>query len=277
MMEKDLFPFESPWGHGRPLTGKTALVTGAGRGIGRGVAEELAAAGARIVAADLDLASAEQTVAGLLDAGQADGGQADGGQVDAGQAAQVDVSDPASVERLIGSVTASGQTIDILVNVAGVLSISPVVDLPVADWDKIMGVNARGTFLVTKAMLPGMIAAGSGAIVNISSAAGKDGAAQAAHYSASKFAVIGFTQSLAKEVAQHGIRVNAVCPGVVRTKMIADAAAAWAVPAEQLVNDWQLIKRAQDAREIGAAVVFLVVMTSMTGQSINVDGGSVFH
>ena len=258
-MEAEIFPFESPWGHGRPLAGRTALVTGAGRGIGRGVAEEVAAAGARIVAADLDLAAAQQTIAGLPDEGQA---------------AHVDVSDPASVASLIGEITGA---IDILVNVAGVLSISSVVDLPVEDWDKIMDVNARGTFLMTKALLPGMIAAGSGAIINISSAAGKDGVATAAHYSASKFAVIGFTQSLAKEVAEHGIRVNAVCPGVVRTPMIADVAAAWEIPADQMVNDWQLIKRAQDAREIGAAVVFLVVMTSMTGQSINVDGGSVFH
>ena len=261
-MEAEIFPFESPWGHGRPLTGRTALVTGAGRGIGRGVADELAAAGAQVIAADIDLASAEQTIAGLP-------GRRSGR---AGSTCPT----PASVERLISSVTTTGP-IDILVNVAGVLSISSVVDLPVEDWDKIMGVNARGTFLVTKAVLPGMIAAGSGAIINISSAAGKDGVATAAHYSASKFAVIGFTQSLAKEVAEHGIRVNAVCPGVVRTPMIADVAAAWEISADQMVNDWQLIKRAQDAREIGAAVVFLAVMTSMTGQSINVDGGSVFH
>jgi meso-butanediol dehydrogenase / (S,S)-butanediol dehydrogenase / diacetyl reductase len=113
--------------------------------------------------------------------------------------------------------------------------------------------------------------------VNISSAAGKDGVAGGAHYSSSKFAVVGFTQSLAKEVAEFGVRVNAVCPGVVKTQMIADVAAAWQTSAEAMVNDWQLIKRPQEAREIGAAVVFLTVMTSMTGQSINVDGGSIFH
>jgi meso-butanediol dehydrogenase/(S,S)-butanediol dehydrogenase/diacetyl reductase len=258
----DAFAFESPWGHGRPLAGQTALVTGAGRGIGRGVAQELAAAGAHVVAADIDLATARQTIGEL------------GGP---GEAAQVDVADPASVDRLLGSLTGAGTRIDILANVAGVLSISSVTELPAAEWDRIMGVNARGTFLVAKATLPGMIAAGSGAIVNISSAAGKDGVAGGAHYSSSKFAVIGFTQSLAKEVAEFGIRVNAVCPGVVRTQMIADVAAAWQTSAEAMVNDWQLIKRPQEAREIGAAVVFLAVMTSMTGQSINVDGGSIFH
>ena len=108
-------------------------------------------------------------------------------------------------------------------------------------------------------------------------AAGKDGVAGGAHYSSSKFAVIGFTQSLAKEVAQFGIRVNAVCPGVVPTQMIADVGAAWQLSTEQMVAEWQLIKRPQQAREIGAAVVFLAIMTSMTGQSINVDGGSIFH
>lgn len=181
------------------------------------------------------------------------------------------------MDELLGSLTSAGTRIDILANVAGVLSISQVADLTVQEWDRIFAVNTRGTFLVAKATLPGMIAAGKGSIVNISSAAGKDGVAGSAHYSASKFAVVGFTQSLAKEVAEFGVRVNAVCPGVVKTQMIADVAAAWETSAEAMVNDWQLIKRPQEAREIGAAVVFLTVMTSMTGQSVNVDGGSVFH
>jgi len=190
---------------------------------------------------------------------------------------QVDVADADSVGRLVESVRAAGQRIDILANVAGVISMATVTDLPVADWDRVMNVNARGTFLVSKAVLPVMMEAGAGAIVNISSAAGKDGVAGGAHYSSSKFAVIGFTQSLAKEVAQFGIRVNAVCPGVVPTQMIADVGTAWQMSTEQMVLDWQLIKRPQEAREIGAAVVFLTIMTSMTGQSINVDGGSIFH
>jgi meso-butanediol dehydrogenase / (S,S)-butanediol dehydrogenase / diacetyl reductase len=260
-MRADAFAFTSPWG--QPLRDKTALVTGAGRGIGLGVAQELAAAGARVIAADLDAGSARSAAASLDAAAAGD--------------FQVDVSDPGSVERLIAAIGAAGKRIDILANVAGVISMATVADLLVADWDRIMAVNARGTFLVAKAVLPVMIAAGAGAIINISSAAGKDGVAGGAHYSSSKFAVVGFTQSLAKEVAQFGIRVNAVCPGVVPTQMIAEVGAAWDMTPEQMVAEWQLIKRPQEAREIGAAVVFLAVMTSMTGQSINVDGGSIFH
>jgi len=257
----DPFAFSSPWA--RPLQGRTALVTGAGRGIGKGVAQELAAAGAQVIAADLNLESARQTAASLGDAAAA--------------ALAVDVADAGSVERLVRSVTEAGLGIDILASVAGVISFGTVADLPVADWDHVMAVNARGVFLVSQAVLPVMMQAGAGSIVSISSAAGKDGVAGGSHYSSSKFAVIGFTQSLAKEVAEFGIRVNAVCPGVVPTQMIADVGAAWDMSTDQMVAEWQLIKRPQQAREIGAAVVFLTVMTSMTGQSINVDGGSVFH
>jgi meso-butanediol dehydrogenase / (S,S)-butanediol dehydrogenase / diacetyl reductase len=118
---------------------------------------------------------------------------------------------------------------------------------------------------------------GRGGIVNIYSVSGKTGEPTVAHYSASKFAVIGFTQSLAKEVAEFGIRVNAICPGVVHTPMIESVAEAWKQSPEQIVRELQLIKHPQHPREIGAAAVFLAVMPSITGQAINVDGGTAFH
>jgi meso-butanediol dehydrogenase/(S,S)-butanediol dehydrogenase/diacetyl reductase len=215
-----------------------------------------------VIAADLDLDLAQQTAVELEGAGEA---------------AQVDVSDPASVQRLFDELDRSGKAIDVLANVAGVLSLALVIDLPVEEWDRIMAVNARGVFLVSRGALAKMIERRRGVIVNVSSISGKIGEPTLAHYCASKFAVLGFTQSLAREVAEFGIRVNAVCPGVVRTPMIDQVAAAWERSPEQIVADFQLIKRAQDPREIGAAVVFLAVMPSITGQAINVDGGTVFH
>jgi meso-butanediol dehydrogenase/(S,S)-butanediol dehydrogenase/diacetyl reductase len=254
--------FRSPWENACPLEGRTALITGAGRGIGRGVAEELATSGAYVIAADLDPALAQETLLGLEGTGEA---------------VQVDVSDPASVQHLFDDLNRSGKVVDVLANVAGVLSLAPVSDLSVEEWDRIMAVNARGVFLVSRGALPGMIDAGGGAIVNVSSISGKIGEPTLAHYSASKFAVIGFTQSLAMEVAEFGIRVNAVCPGVVRTPMIDDVSAAWGRSPDQIASDLQLIKRPQHPREIGAAVVFLAAMPSITGQAVNVDGGTVFH
>ena len=254
--------FRSPWENASPLAGRTALVTGAGGGIGRGVAEELVTSGAYVIAADLDLALAEETLLRLEGTGEA---------------VQVDVSDPASVQHLFDDLNRSGKVVDVLANVAGVLSLAPVSDLSVEEWDRIMAVNARGVFLVSRGALSGMIDAGGGAIVSVSSISGKIGEPTLAHYSASKFAVIGFTQSLAMEVAEFGIRVNAVCPGVVRTPMIDDVSAAWGQSPEQIASDLQLIKRPQHPREIGAAVVFLAAMPSITGQAVNVDGGTVFH
>jgi meso-butanediol dehydrogenase / (S,S)-butanediol dehydrogenase / diacetyl reductase len=254
--------FRSPWEKARPLEGRTALVTGAGRGIGRGVAEELAACGAYVIAADLDIAQAQDTVVGLEGSGEA---------------VRVDVSDPGSVQRLFRDLKSSGKVADVLANVAGVLSLAPVTELSVEEWDRVMAVNARGVFLMSQGSLPAMIDAGGGAIVNVSSISGKIGEPTLAHYCASKFAVLGFTQSLAKEVAEFGIRVNAVCPGVVLTPMIDQVAGAWGQTPHQIAADLQLIKKPQHPREIGAAVVFLATMPSVTGQAVNIDGGTVFH
>jgi meso-butanediol dehydrogenase/(S,S)-butanediol dehydrogenase/diacetyl reductase len=246
--------FEPFWGRGRPLERKTALVTGAARGIGRGVAEELSTAGAHVVAADiLDCTETVSILEGP------------------GEAAHVDVTSEASIAELF-----DGRRLDVVVSVAGVFSVFNVEDLAEDEWERIYAINTRGPFLVSKAALPGMKETGWGRIVSIASVGGKQAIGACAHYCSSKFAVIGFTQSLAHEVAEYGITVNAVCPGLVATKMMLDGAAALGITPEQMVER-QLIKQTQDAREIGAAVVFLASMPSMTGQSINVDGGWVFH
>jgi meso-butanediol dehydrogenase/(S,S)-butanediol dehydrogenase/diacetyl reductase len=189
----------------------------------------------------------------------------------------VDVTDPDSVEALRdASVTHLGR-VSVLVNNAGVLSVAPVLELAVEEWDRVMAVNARGVFLCSKSFASHMVDNGGGSIISMASIAGKRGDPTLAHYSASKFAVVGFTQSLAMELAEHGVRVNAICPGAVATPMLEGLAQHWHTSVKALTQDGQLIKVPQDASEIGAAVVFLATMPSITGQSINVDGGSVFN
>ncbi|MGH2866253.1 MAG: SDR family NAD(P)-dependent oxidoreductase, partial [Solirubrobacteraceae bacterium] len=163
--------------------------------------------------------------------------------------------------------------IDLLVNGAGTLTTSPLIDLAVEDWDAVMAVNARGTFLGCKVFARQMIDAGQRAsIVNISSISGRRGTAGIAHYCASKFAVIGLTQTAADELGAHKITVNAVCPGHVRTPMLSAVSDGLATPVDEFVNE-QLIKVPQEPRDIGEAVVFLAAARNVTGQSLNVDGG----
>jgi len=250
------------WTDDRPLTGQGAVVTGAARGIGLGIAGELLRAGARVMLADIDAEAVRDAAISL----------GDGACPEA-----VDVTDPASVAALLRAAERQLRRVSVLVNNAGVLSVARVLEMSVQEWDRVMAVNARGVFLCSQAFARHMVEHGGGAIVNIASIAGKRGDPTLAHYSASKFAVIGFTQSLAMELAKHGVRVNAICPGTVATPMLENLAARWQTSISALAQDGQLIKSPQDPREIGAAVVFLATMPSITGQAINVDGGSVFN
>ncbi len=247
------------------LSGQRVLVTGAGRGLGRGMAEAFAAWGASVGVADL----APGGVAETLERVRRPGASFWGGTLD--------VADEASVEKAVGLCCGALGGIDLLVNNAGVLSVSPVVDLTLAEWRRVMEVNATGVFLMSRAVVRHMIAARQpGSVVSISSIAGKRGDPGLAHYSASKFAVIGFTQALAREVARHGIMVNALCPGVVETPMIDDLSHAASVPiAEWLAH--QAIGRSQTPEDIAFAAAFLHRSRSMTGQSLNIDGGTLFH
>lgn len=247
------------------LAGHAVLITGAGRGLGRGIAEALARWGARVGATDVDAAGAAETRA-LVEAA---GGEA--------WTHRLDVTDEAEVARVVDACWSVFGGIDLLVNNAGILSVSPVVDLDPKAWRRTLEVNATGVFLCAQAVARRMIAAKRpGSIVSIASIGGKRGTPTVSHYNASKFAVIGFTQAMAREVAEHDILVNAVCPGVVETQMIADMAKGVGVDPSVWI-DVQAIKKPQTPEDIAFAIAFLHRSRAVTGQAINVDGGAIFH
>ncbi len=190
-----------------PPAGRIALVTGGGRGIGAAIARALSWAGARVIVTARTTEEID-SVAAELRAGGADA-----------WALPCDVADETSVRSLGRAVREGVGDVAILVNNAGVSSSAPVVKLTLDEWNRVIGVSATGSFLCMREFLPGMISAGFGRIVNVASVAGLDGAKYIAHYSAAKHAVIGLTRSVALEVADKGVTVNAVCPGYVDTPM----------------------------------------------------------
>ena len=191
----------------RALEGRGAVVTGGGRGIGAAVARALAAEGAAVVVAARTLAEIERVAAEL----RADGHKA--------TAVPCDVTDELSVRALGEAARAALGHVDIVVNNAGEATSAPVAKLAPADWRRALDVIATGTFLCTREFLPGMLARRWGRVVQVASVAGLEGARYVAHYSAAKHAVVGFTRSLALEVAGTGVTANAVCPGYADTPM----------------------------------------------------------
>jgi NAD(P)-dependent dehydrogenase (short-subunit alcohol dehydrogenase family) len=193
------------------LSGKAAVVTGGGRGIGEGVAMALARAGA-VVCVCARTEAEVRRVAGEIRAG---GGRA--------WALPCDVTDPESVRGMVEAASERLRRIDILVNNAGAASSAPLAKITLEEWNRIMAVNATGTFLCTQAALPGMVERGWGRVVNVASVAARTGARYVAAYTAAKHAVLGFTRSVAAEVAASGVTVNAVCPGYVDTEMTVES------------------------------------------------------
>jgi NAD(P)-dependent dehydrogenase (short-subunit alcohol dehydrogenase family) len=245
-----------------------AIVTGAGGGIGRAIALRLARSGHAIGIFDRDAAGAERTAALVRDLGPAAAAVATG---------SVALRD--DVRRGMAALEAALGPADILVNNAGILRTAPFLETGEETWREVLAINLDGAFHACQAVLPGMVARGRGAIVNMSSWTGKKGVPNHAAYSASKFAVIGLTQSIAGEMAPHGIRVNAVCPGIiVDTQMRAEA--------EELNRRQGLpdvatraqsipLRRAGTPEEIAGVVAFLASDDAayMTGQAINITGG----
>jgi 3-oxoacyl-[acyl-carrier protein] reductase len=186
--------------------GKTGIVTGSARGIGRAIAERLAREGARVMIADVDEATAQAAAA----------------EIGAGALAQrLDVTSSASWDAAVGAATAAWGRLDILVNNAGIAGRSaPAWELSVEEWQQVIDIDLTGVFLGCRAALPTMIGQSYGRIVNIASIAGKEGNPNAVPYSAAKSGVIGLTKSIAKEVATKGVIVNAITPAVIETEIL---------------------------------------------------------
>lgn len=253
------------------LKGQIALVTGGGRGIGNGIAQSLARAGADVVIADYTLELAEAGAATITALGRRS------------TAIQVDVRDEASVKAMVDAVVQQYGRIDIAMNNAGIVSLGGVEELTVDMWDDVLDINLRGVFLCCKHLVGVMRKQKYGRIINTASIAGKVGFPGLCHYSASKFGVIGMTNAIAKEVAKDGITVNALCPGIVGTGMWrgeTGLSGKWALPGESEEASWERHQQiflpqgeAQTPEDMGQMVVYLACAPHVTGQALAVDGG----
>ena len=256
------------------LQDKVALVTGAGAGIGRAIALGMAAEGASVAAADIDLAAAQQTVADMASG------------TNRALAIAVDCGDVASINAMIEKTVAAFGRLDVIVNNAGVTRYAYVMDLTEADWDRIHRVNAKGVFFCLQRAARQMIDQKTGGrIINIASIAGRGhpGSSNVA-YAASKGAVMAMTMLSAHQLGPHDINVNAICPGVTRTELGArnsvGRAAARGITVAELHAEQEAgipIRRANTPDDIAAMAVFLAGpgARNITGQAYNVDGGMV--
>jgi 3-oxoacyl-(acyl-carrier-protein) reductase len=242
------------------LKGKASLVTGGSRGIGRAIALELGRRGASVAVGYASNADAAEAVVGEI---TASGGQA--------FAFGLDVADPATIESAVASVVERFGTIDILVNNAGITRDRSLAKMSPEEWDAVISTNLSSVFHLTSRVLPIMVAAGSGRIVNISSVIGLHGNFGQANYAAAKAGIVGFTKSAALELARKGITVNAIAPGFIETEMIA------AMPDEVRATILAKIPMGRFGRpeEIAQAVAYLVSSSGdyITGQVISIDGG----
>lgn len=247
----------------RTLDGKVAVVTGAGRGLGRAMAQALGEAGADVVVASRTATELESFVADAERAGRRT------------LAVPTDVTDARAVDNLVERVLETFGHVDVLVNNSGIIATRPLLDQEPEEWDRVVATNLRGTYLMTRAVGRHLVAQGSGKVINIASNFALMGVAQHAAYSASKAAVIAFTRSMAVEWARHHVQVNAIAPGYFSTELNAD------LRADEQATDRVL--RAIPARRMGLPaelspwVLLLAGSASdfMTGETVVIDGGQV--
>ncbi len=252
--------------------GKVAAITGAARGIGRGIAERFVSEGARVAILDIN---AEGATAAASEIGDAAIGIA------------CDVSSADSVQKAVAEIRDRLGDIDILVNSAGYSQIVPIEKTTDDIWDRTLNINLRGPFLLCRAVVPSMKERGWGRIINLASQSGKKGNSSYTAYCASKFGVIGLTQALSQELAEDGITVNAICPGIVFTEMWGpeqiNAYAAKRDMRPEDVKEYLLgkipMKRAATIEDVAGLAAFLASDEAayFTGQSYNVTGGSIMH
>jgi NAD(P)-dependent dehydrogenase (short-subunit alcohol dehydrogenase family) len=249
------------------MDGKVAIVTGASAGIGAATAHAFAAEGASVVVSDIDVARGEAVASTIEGAG--------------GKAVFVraDVSGAADVGALVDAAVEQFGRLDYAFNNAGIEGDpAPTADCPRETWDRILSVNLTGVFLCMQAEIPRILESGGGAIVNCASIAGLVGFPAAPAYVASKHGVVGLTRSAALELAPQGLRVNAVCPGVIDTEMVARSAASQPDVIDQVVAAHP-VGRLGQPEEVAATVVWLCSEAAafITGQAIAVDGGYTTH
>ena len=254
------------------MKGRTAVITGGGRGVGAAVAARLAGAGASVLVASRTVSQVEDVAARLRASGHT------------AHAEACDVADPASIDRLASRAAERLGRIDILVNNAGVALASAVHKTSLDDWNRLFAVNATSAFLCLKAFLPGMIERRWGRVVNVASIAGLTADRYIAAYAASKHALMGLTRAAAAEAAPHGVTVNAVCPGYLATDMTRESVerimrTTGRTEAQALEAILQTTpqKRLIDADEVAEAVAYLCsdAARSVNGEALVIDGGEL--
>ncbi len=247
------------------LQNQVAIITGSSSGIGRGVALAFAREGAAVVVNYPDT-SQQANAQAVLDEIASNGGKA--------LMVQADVSSVTDVDKLIASTLAEFSRIDILVNNAGIAAAAPVQDIPIEQWDRVIAVHVRGTFLMTRRVLPLLYAQNSGSIINTASQLAYKGAAGLAHYAAAKGAIVAFTRSVALEIGSRNVRINSVAPGATRTPILADVS-------PDLLEQIRLaipVGRLADVEDIVPTYVFLASQDArhFQGQTLSPNGGDQF-